>query len=303
MWQLLEHYAHNDPNPTVLRDAVRNLHQLPAKDASKTANLTASILERTTGLPDTDEIRNDCINIFCGLTLWASDPQSTALINTLLTHPLTHAADLHRLILCVAGSLPTHEQRVTDAAFALLHRTITNILQALRSLEAQYQDHKAPPTAQAQHDELMRCADELAMRLYLSSGAFQNPNNEREFLTPEEFYRQAKPLLVMLAELGHPHIAHSILEALQFFIPVDPPGVLLLVGDVVRTGSKYGYQYEQLAMDLMVKIIEQYLAQYRTILRDNAECARALMDTLDVFVRVGWPSAHRLAYRLNDIYR
>ena len=101
----------------------------------------------------------------------------------------------------------------------------------------------------------------------------------------------------------HPHTAHSVLEALEHFISVDPPGVLLLVGDVVRTGSKYGYQYEQLAMDLLVKIIERYLAQYRTILRDNPECSRALMDTLDVFVRVGWPSAHRLAYRLKEIYQ
>jgi hypothetical protein len=38
-------------------------------------------------------------------------------------------------------------------------------------------------------------------------------------------------------------------------------GVLVLVGDVVRTGSKYGYQYEQLAEGLMVEIVEQYLAQ------------------------------------------
>src|SRR5579862_910544 len=107
----------------------------------------------------------------------------------------------------------------------------------------------------------------------------------------------------MLAGVGHPHIAHSILEALQFFIPVDPPVVLLVVGDVVRTGSKYGYQYELLAMDLMVKIIEQYLAAYRTILRENPACSQALMDTLDVFVRVGWPKAHRLAYRLNEIFQ
>ena len=62
-------------------------------------------------------------------------------------------------------------------------------------------------------------------------------------------------------------------------------------------------EYEQLAMDLMVKIIERYLAQYRTILRDHPECSRTLMDILDVFVRVGWPSAHRLAYRLNEIYQ
>lgn len=303
MWELLEHYAYDDPNPTVILDALHNLHRIPAKDASKTASLTISIFERTATMPDTDEIRDGCINILAGLALWANDPQSTALINTLITNPVTHARNLYRLILCVAGGLPAREQRMTDAAFALLDRALTSVMQALRSLEAEHQDHKASPTSQAQHDDLMRCADGLAMRLYLSSGAFQNPNNEREVLAPEEFYRQARPLLLMLAEIGHPHTAHSVLEALEHLISVDPPRVLLLVGAVVRTGSKYGYQYEQLAMDLMVKIIERYLAQYRTILRDHPECSRTLMDILDVFVRVGWPSAHRLAYRLNEIYQ
>lgn len=303
MWELLERYAHDEPNSTVILDTIHNLHLLPAKDANKTATLTISIFERTTSVPDNDELRNGCITIFAGLALWANDPQSTALINTLITDPVTHARDVYRLILYVAGGLPAREQRVTDAAFALLEQALTSVMQALRSLEAEHQDHKASPAAQAQHDDLMRCADELAMRLYLSSGAFQNANNERVVLAPEEFYHQAKPLLVMLADIGHPHTAHSVLEALEHFISVDPPGVLLLVGDVVRTGSKYGYQYEQLAMDLLVKIIERYLAQYRTILRDNPECSRALMDTLDVFVRVGWPSAHRLAYRLKEIYQ
>ena len=302
MWELMERYAHDESNPTVILDTLHNLHRLPAKDASKTASLTISIFERTASIPDNDELRSGCINILAGLALWAKDTESAALINTLITDPMTHARDVHHLILCVAGGLPAREQRVTDAAFALLDRALTSVMQALRSLEAAHQDHKAPPTAQEQHDLLMRCADELAMRLYLSSGAFQNPNNERVVLASEEFYRQAKPLLVMLADIGHPHTAHSLLEALEHFIAVDPPGVLRLVADVVRTGSKYGYQYEQLAMDLLVKIIERYLAQYRPILRDDAECSRALMDTLDVFVRVGWPSAHRLAYRLNEIY-
>jgi hypothetical protein len=48
---------------------------------------------------------------------------------------------------------------------------------------------------------------------------------------------------------------------LKYFIVIDPPGVLLLVGDVVRTGSNYGYQYEQLAEGLMVEIVERYLGE------------------------------------------
>jgi hypothetical protein len=49
----------------------------------------------------------------------------------------------------------------------------------------------------------------------------------------------------------------------------------------------------QLAEGLIVQMVERYLAEYRPILREHGECHQALMNILDVFVRVGWPSAHR----------
>jgi hypothetical protein len=79
--------------------------------------------------------------------------------------------------------------------------------------------------------------------------------------------------------------------------------VLLLVAEVVRAGSAQNYHYEQLAEELIVRLVERYLAEYRPMLRERLECHAALMEILDVFVRVGWPEAHRLTYRLGEIYR
>ena len=63
------------------------------------------------------------------------------------------------------------------------------------------------------------------------------------------------------------------------------------------------YQYEPLAEELIVKTVERYLAEFRPLLREHPECHVALMEILDIFVRVGWPQAHGLTYRLGDIYR
>ena len=84
---------------------------------------------------------------------------------------------------------------------------------------------------------------------------------------------------------------------------MDAAGVLLLIGDAVNAGSKYGYAYDQLAERLMVKVVERYLAEFRPLLRERPECHTALMSILDAFVRVGWTSAHQLTYQLSDIYR
>jgi hypothetical protein len=72
---------------------------------------------------------------------------------------------------------------------------------------------------------------------------------------------------------------------------------------VIAAGAKAGYQYESLAADLMVRLVERYLADYRPLLRQSDECRRRLVDILDTFVSAGWPSARRLSYRLEDIFR
>jgi hypothetical protein len=72
---------------------------------------------------------------------------------------------------------------------------------------------------------------------------------------------------------------------------------------VVRAGKAGGYQYESLAADLIVRLIERYLAEYRFVLRANPECRRVLLEILDTFVEAGWPSARRLTYRMEEIFR
>ncbi len=71
----------------------------------------------------------------------------------------------------------------------------------------------------------------------------------------------------------------------------------------VRAGRAWNYQYESQAADLVVKLVEQYLADHRTLLREDDECRLALLDLLDVFVEAGWPRAHQLTILLDQIFR
>ena len=45
--------------------------------------------------------------------------------------------------------------------------------------------------------------------------------------------------------------------------------------------------------DLIVRIVQRYLADYRAVFTDRARLDD-LMDCLDVFVRAGWPAAQAL---------
>jgi hypothetical protein len=38
-------------------------------------------------------------------------------------------------------------------------------------------------------------------------------------------------------------------------------------------------------------------------LQESEECRRVLIEILDTFVEAGWPSARRLTYRIEEIFR
>lgn len=57
-----------------------------------------------------------------------------------------------------------------------------------------------------------------------------------------------------------------------------------------------------MAADLIVRIVERYLADYRAVFTDRARLDD-LMDCLDVFARAGWPTAQALTFRLGEIWR
>jgi hypothetical protein len=145
------------------------------------------------------------------------------------------------------------------------------------------------------------------MQIYFASGAYQDNNAEEKVLreVPERtrFWNESRPTLELLSEFGYPSLTHHLLETLEYLITFEPDTVFLLVGQVVRKGREGGYQYESLAIDLIVRIVERFIAEYRHRLQENEACRRVLIEILDTFVEAGWPAARRLTYRMEEIFR
>jgi acyl-CoA hydrolase len=104
-----------------------------------------------------------------------------------------------------------------------------------------------------------------------------------------------------LAEVGLPSLAHHLVETLEDIVAFDPPGVFRRVAAVVKAAQRYGYTYESLAADRIVKLVRRYLADYRPLLQEDARSRQALMEVLSAFVH--WPEASRLVFQLEDIWR
>jgi hypothetical protein len=92
-------------------------------------------------------------------------------------------------------------------------------------------------------------------------------------------------------------------ETLEMYIDTDPRGGFLRVAATVRAGKRWDYEYEQLAQDVVLRIVRRYLADKRTLLQDDEECQGALREILETFIEAGWPTAQQLAYRIDEIHR
>ncbi len=71
----------------------------------------------------------------------------------------------------------------------------------------------------------------------------------------------------------------------------------------MRNSKKGNYQFESLAVDVIVGIVKRFLASYQHLLRERQDCRHALIEILDTFVAAGWPAALEITYRLEEIYR
>jgi hypothetical protein len=162
---------------------------------------------------------------------------------------------------------------------------------------------------QARAKELAGIAEHVGMHVYFFSGAYKNSQRDQMETIPlgaperTRFLRESRRVLELLSDFGYPRVTHHLLQILEYLITFDPEEVFLLVGRVVRSGKQGGYHYEPMAADLIVRLVERFIAEFRYLLQEDEECRRTLIEILDTFVEAGWPSARRLTYRMEDIFR
>jgi hypothetical protein len=93
-----------------------------------------------------------------------------------------------------------------------------------------------------------------------------------------------------------------LIQALENFIAADPASAFRLIVKSVMSSSKFGYAFESMGADLIVRIVEEYLADHRDVFSDEARL-NELMACLGLFVSAGWPAAQALTFRLSEIWR
>lgn len=312
MWKLIEHWVGEEKSNGVLQGLFIGevLLRLGWQQPDRVALLTKALFDRVKDGDGAKVVREGCISVFTALYLRHEQPLARDTLFNLTKYPDLFYDETRYLLLHLKGAidLGVATTALSPLQIAVRQRAwglIAALLQSLRLILLE----PVLPEQGIQRDEnqkraqnALRLVDTLALDICAASGAMDNEQS-RPLDERKRFLNVLGWLLDALVEFGHPSVAHHLIKTFEVLIPADPAGVFLRIGKVVRTSLAGGFQYESLAVDLIVRILERYLAEFRGVLRENEQCRTTLIELLDSFVEVGWPHARKLTYRLEEIFR
>jgi hypothetical protein len=314
MWLWLDGLS-DDVSMSVREATVFTLDHLARAYPDRALALVASILE---GIPSertgAERVEEACVRSLVNFHLWRGTPTATAVIDKITCSLATRHSQAANMLFIMreplthgATEAPEENHAVRGRAIRLLSTLVAGACEPLlEMLKRQLGGGRLSPDERVQFEALAKLTSSIATEIYFASGAHQ-PNNAGppaiRSQEQERFYREADGVFDKLAAVGLPGLAHHLTETMEMFIPVDPAGVFLRIAAIVRAGRTWDYEYEQLAQDLIVRIVERYLAEYRSLLQQDRGCQTALRETLETFIVAGSARAQMLAYHLDEIFR
>jgi hypothetical protein len=223
------------------------------------------------------------------LSLICDQPFATRLLETWLSAPDEHPARASRTCTWLRPYLTPESGQATEAqadrAFELLAMPIAR---AASIWEAATRVRQVNDDQATKLKSVVQVSVSIGRVLRLASGA---PVTSTSSGTPatHSFAAHAFPVLESLAQVSYPAVVHATVETLDHLSHIDPRRAFLAVEAAATTG--HGYEWEPQGADLIVKIIDRYAADYRSLLLSDPECLSALRRLLEAFIRSGWDQA------------
>jgi hypothetical protein len=313
LWQMLKELARSEKSTAVLGSALYAVvNPLAGRYKTQVVELLQTILSRTDLPNEGGDAVEWCYRIATGLFIWQRDASAYDLISPVIEGGTFTPERAAKCLMDIRGNLTfasdvpkTSDAEIRRRSFELVDTIAHSALTRMESLIHGAAPEKRDDKWQEQFQALARLIDYTANQIFFSSGAFDRMDSAKSLddNARRTFWQESQKAISTLAKLAIPSVAHHLIETLESFISFAPADVFHAIANVVKSASNWGYQYESLAVDLLVKVTERYLAEERATLQQDIRCREELIDILETFVNAGWPSARRLSYRLEEIFR
>ncbi|WP_371181109.1 hypothetical protein [Xanthomonas sacchari] len=304
MWARLSQRTTLESNPTVVSQGVCDvLARVINADSARTEKLALQLCSRFEGDTKGDiKVREAVAHILTHVWVGYGHAETGAAIKLWIEAPAKYRKEVRSALtelrqIYVYGLHGKEEENATE----IRHRAQTLIHDVVARLHTLMTDSAAnlsgdPDEETGRHLRLVDCA---CMQLYFAIESLGNEGGNLGSL--ETLFLEVKPTLRLIGDVGTPHTIYYLLQLLERFIPCDPGGAFdLIANSLLGGGKRFGYQYEPMGTDLLVRLVGVYLADNKEVFEDTSR-RQALVECLEVFMQAGWPSARRLLYRLPEL--
>lgn len=314
VWAEIEYVIEHECTRQVIDSAIQSLSQIAYADIPRAIRIAKRVLNRYEGQlgPGIGQVCQSAASHIMDIHFTFSDREADEFYAAQLATPSAHAEALHAWVARYSGSLTlgddtgSDQDRLRAKTIAFYRDTVDGVSDALEEVYAEHDLAKSrewTPEVLSQAQALNGVLDDMALRLYSASGGSNSADHTQEELARRwRLYRELMPVLDRLAECSVVHTAYYLIQALENLVKADPAGVFRLIVKSVVSSAKFGYVSEPMGADVIVRIIEEYLADYRDVFSDDARL-NDLMACLNLFVSAGWPAAQSLTFRLAEIWR
>jgi hypothetical protein len=313
LWSILSTFVREEPRAGVLSGALYGVIQpLAGRYRAEVVELIRALLGRTDLANNGGEAFEWGHRIATGLYIWQDDAAAFALVRPRLEGESFRPGFAGQCIrdmreaLAFSSDVPKEtDKAIRQRAFGVIEIIVTSITNRMDHLIHGIKVEDRDGRWQEDFQELARLVDYIGNQIYFSSGAYDGKSSQKQMSTESRriFWKESQHAIRLLSDVAIPSAAHHLVKTLQSFISFEPIGVFHAIAAVVKSAKSWGYQYESMAVDLLVKVTESYIAEYRMELQKDRQSREELIDILETFVEAGWPSARRLSYRLEEIFR
>lgn len=247
-------------------------------------------------------------NVLLFLGLVQTTPFVSALLTSLQRDPQNCPATVGRLVAFARPYMnpPGEDNTVTQArAFEMLTNLTDGVMRVVAASEEAITSGTTLSSEQRGDLEAAGwIANCIAREIYHASGAFQNPSDKAgpdERVVAPSFCALSFPVIETLASVRGAAIAHHLVLTLVFLSRREPRRAFLSVAKIATPGS--GYEYESLGESEVLDLVDEYLAERRDLILNDAECLSGLRRILETFVAVGSDRAIRRVQDLGELFR
>jgi hypothetical protein len=319
MWAEIERVVQNEYTRSVVDCAIQSLARVAYLDVSRAIRIAKLVFSRYDGQSGAGigEVYQSAASLIMDIHFSFSNSEADQFYLEHVADPVGHAESLQLWVARYSDNLAngddtgSKDDRLRARTIAFYQDCANAVSDELATLYGEYDITKSrewPPELLAQVQALNGVLDDMAHRIYFASGGDSQADLSRDDLSRADLarrwrlYQELLPVLDRLAECSVVRTAYYLIQALENFIPAEPAEVFRLIVKSVMSSAKFGYQFESMGADLVVRIVEDYLADHREVFSDETRL-NDLMGLLNLFVSAGWPAAQSLTFRLAEIWR